>query len=199
MSSGFKKRIEKVDPQMQPKPPVTQRPIRERWTKRQRWGYQTLAQEEEMLTTRPSSARVRHAINHVTAQSRSLPPHDRRCCCLHHRTVAHRCCNGTEPAAPVARCRLVGMGCATSRTHSGSSVMRKSQCRARKFQTLRNCPTSSPRSSSARDLNVPLSPHDKVIERMALLAARVDETIESFRQHGQLRAFNQCYRAHPRG
>ena len=48
----------------------------------------------------------------------------------------------------------------------------------------------------ARDLNVPLTPHDRATERAQVLAQRVDAILDSFRLDGQLRAFNASYKAH---
>jgi hypothetical protein len=48
----------------------------------------------------------------------------------------------------------------------------------------------------ARDLNVPLTSHDRAAERAQVLAQHVDAILESFRRDGQLKAFNRCYKAH---
>jgi hypothetical protein len=48
----------------------------------------------------------------------------------------------------------------------------------------------------ARDLTVPLTPHERATERAAVLAARVDTLLDDFRRTGQLKAFNACYKAH---
>jgi hypothetical protein len=50
----------------------------------------------------------------------------------------------------------------------------------------------------SRDLNVPLTPHEKAIERAKVLAHRVDSILDSFRREGQLKAFNRCYQLHRR-
>lgn len=48
----------------------------------------------------------------------------------------------------------------------------------------------------ARDLNVPLTPHERATERAMVLAERVEAIMDSFRREGQMRAFNRCYKAH---
>ena len=48
----------------------------------------------------------------------------------------------------------------------------------------------------ARDLSVPLTPHEKAVERSKVLAQRVDETLNGLRCSGALQAFNRSYRVH---
>ena len=48
----------------------------------------------------------------------------------------------------------------------------------------------------ARGLSVPLTPHEKAIERSKILAQRVDETLNGLRCSGALQAFNRSYRVH---
>ena len=48
----------------------------------------------------------------------------------------------------------------------------------------------------AHDLSVPLTPHEKAVERSKILAQRVDETLNGLRCSGALQAFNRSYRVH---
>ena len=48
----------------------------------------------------------------------------------------------------------------------------------------------------AHDLSVPLTPHERATERVAMLAQRVDGILTSFRTSGQLKCFNTCYRTY---
>lgn len=48
----------------------------------------------------------------------------------------------------------------------------------------------------AAEFNVPLTPHDKAIERAKVLAQRVDGTLQMMRTTGALKAFNLSYKIH---
>ena len=48
----------------------------------------------------------------------------------------------------------------------------------------------------AHDLSVPLTPHEKAVERSKALAQRVDETLNGLRCSGALAAFNRSYKLH---